>query len=586
MNTESGIQIRHDVTSVDEVGNSYSSLKIIIPEDHYIYANPKGPGTGLATEISSSSGPDTGKLNVRYPEGIKYTPPGEKDHVYVYRNRVSIPFSWKGEKNSREIKISFSALLCSSTACLPVRETLVIPRAGLKSIKGDSSAKDAYSALSDSDDAAADRSQKNSVKSADDEISESSEFTPRYIEKGVAGLLQAVLFGLIAGFILNFMPCVLPVVSLKIMAFVENADQDRRVIALQGFLFSAGIILSFFILAALASFWGYKWGGLFQHGGFLIFMTAFVLSMAMSMFGLFSLNIPSFAGTIAAGRRGKYSDAFVKGIIATLLATPCSGPFLGGTLAWAMTGSPLTIFVVFLSVGAGMALPYLVLALRPGFVKYIPAPGEWMEVFEKTMAFLLVFTAVYLLGIVGEEDRMGTILFLTIFCFGLWQYGKFGSIVRSAKSRILSFISLVLIIVFGYFLSFHYIYSESEIREYEKNIFTIERLNKNRKTGIISVVEFTADWCPNCKLVEKITLQSGEVSSRLSADDIDFMVADITKRGSTAEELMKRLGSESIPFLAMFPPGSSFSSPLCLRDIYGTGDFTKALNMVRKGMNE
>jgi thiol:disulfide interchange protein DsbD len=282
------------------------------------------------------------------------------------------------------------------------------------------------------------------------------------------------------------------------------------------------------------------------------------------------------AGRAVSRTRGIYTDAFIKGIVATLLATPCSGPFLGGTLAWTLTRPPEVIFVIFLSVGAGMALPYMLLALNPSLLRLLPKPGIWMNNFEKAMGFLLMFTVVYLLGIIDDYGRMGLILFLLFLSLGLWQFGTFGSIISERWKRIVSFIILLIIAAAGYGLSFNYFYKD-KVLSYEKISFSTDRILQNRDKGIITVLEYTADWCPNCSLVEKLALQSDEVQKIFSRDDIEFMVADITVSNPEAESLMARLGSKSIPLLAVFPPGSGFMSPLCLRDIYSSDDVVSAV---------
>jgi thiol:disulfide interchange protein DsbD len=470
--------------------------------------------------------------------------------------------------------------MCTSDACLPVERTVNI----LFSVKrgiGDSTylkmnRLGEFLSLEKSPAAVASTNIKNTGSGDDSGIFESIEFNPQYPEGDITGLFKAVIFGLIAGFILNFMPCVLPVVSLKIMSFVMNAGENRRVIVTQGVLFSAGIIVSFLILASLAAFSGHQWGTLFQDRLFLIFMTSFIFAMALSLFGVFTFNIPFMAGRAVSRTRGIYADAFIKGIVATLLATPCSGPFLGGTLAWTLTRPPEVIFVIFLSVGVGMALPYMLLALNPSLLRFLPKPGAWMNNFEKAMGFLLMFTVVYLLGILDDSGRMGLILFLLFLSAGLWQFGEFGSVISARWKRVVSFIILLIIAAAGYGLSFNYFYKD-KILSYEKIDFNGERILQNRDKGIITVLEYTADWCPNCSLVEKLALQRDEVQKLFERDDVEFMVADLTLKNSQAESLMAKLGSKSIPLLAVFPPGSGFTSPLCLRDIYSEEDVISAV---------
>lgn len=567
-------------------------IGVEIHGNSYIYANPKGEGIGKATEVTIEKSRMIKSWEARYPGGEKYQAGSDTGSVNIYRKKVRIPVAFVIEDSITSghymLKADISVLMCSSSMCLPVDRVIEIPvdvRKGKTarspsminnmneffSLRGSAGAQPVLNEMPVHPAA----SDENSV------IPESINFNPIYPDGGITGLIEAIIFGLIAGFILNFMPCVLPVVSLKIMSFVMNAGEKKRTVITQGLLFSAGIISSFLILASLAAFSGHKWGTLFQNKMFIIIMTSFIFSMALSLFGVFVFNIPFSAGKAVSKTRGIYSDAFIKGAVATLLATPCSGPFLGGTLAWALTRPPEIIFVIFISVGIGMALPYMLLAFNPSLLKVVPKPGIWMNHFETAMGFLLMFTVVYLLGILDASNRMSLILFLMFLALGLWQFGILGSIDRERWKRRVSFILLLVILFIGYSLSFSYFYREKNL-SHERTEFSIERILKNRDKGIITVVEFTADWCPNCSMVEKLALEKEQVQEIFSREDVEFMVAHITQKNPQAESLMNRLGSKSIPLLAIFPPGDGFVSPLCLRDIYSAGDVTAAIKSAEK----
>ncbi len=568
---------------------SAAIIAVEIPRDTYIYANPKGKGIGKATEIFIRKNKVLESWEVRYPEGTEYQAKGDPDTVNIYKKNVRLPVAFTVKSNTPEgsysIKADVAILICSSDACIPVERTVDI-RIRVKRDLADS-VPSVNANMSEFLSLKVSGSDSEKIKKITGEteaaagnasfISESIIFKPVYPEDPIAGLLKAILFGLIAGFILNFMPCVLPVVSLKIMSFVMNAGEKKKIILIQGLLFSAGIIVSFILLAALAAFSGHKWGALFQNEIFIIGMASFIFAMALSLFGVFTLNVPFFAGRAVSKTRGIYADAFIKGIVATLLATPCSGPFLGGTLAWTLTKPPEIIFVIFLSVGIGMALPYILLSFNPSLLKVLPKPGEWMNHFEKGMGFLLLFTVVYLIGILDNSGRMGLILFMLFIAIGLWQYGLFGSIERDRWMRGVSFVILLAVAAAGYGISFKYLFNE-RIIFHERIPFNSERIIKNRALGIITVVEFTAQWCPNCSLVEKLALEKEEVQNVFARENVEFMVADITDKNPPAESLMSRLGSKSIPLLAVFPPGEGFSSPYCLRDIYSAGDVVAAVN--------
>lgn len=571
----------------------FAVIAVELPDQFYTYANPKGPGTGMAIEVKSADdSPVT--VSARYPEGEKYFAPGDKDHVFIYKGGVRIPLSLKmdkaGSEPHQQLKLKVSMLICDDSICLPVNREipLQLNSGSFLYKKAGFAAMGEYIALKESSGPSAFPDQSGLVASSKESGEafmelEEVDFEPLYKSASMSGFLEAIFFGLIAGFILNFMPCVLPVVSLKIMSFVQNAGQERKVIILQGLLFSSGIILSFMILAALAAYSGYSWGGLFQNQGFIVFMAAFIFALALSLFGVFSITPPAVAGVIAAKKRGIYSDAFVKGIVATLLATPCSGPFLGGTLAWTFNQPPSVIFIVFISIGIGMASPYIIMSFKPELIKLIPKPGNWMIFFETFMGFLLILTVVYLLGILDDYHRTASILFFVFIAMGLWIFGRYGSFEKKGIQKMAAFALFAAISASGYFISFRYLYLPAEAGGASYNVFSSELLLENRDRGIVSVVVFTADWCPNCRLVEKMTLEKSSVKKAFADERVSVMIADITFSGSEGEKLMLMLGSRAIPFLAVFPPGENFRNPLCLRDIYSADEVTDAVNSAKRG---
>jgi thiol:disulfide interchange protein len=579
---------------------SFMVIQVEIPALGHIYGNPKGPGIGKPTEVSVKAPQDFSFRSARFLKPKRFYFPEEKDFTWGYENETRIFIPFRVEDNAltglHSAAVLLDSILCidsvgtgGASSCIPKVFRFDVPiRVLPKGMKGTIYPEGIINEYGMS--SAPDKKEETARHAMEPAVSKKGvtelanlSFSPRYIESGVTGILQAIIFGLIAGFLLNFMPCVLPVVSLKVMSFVQHADKKRKELLKLGIIFSLGILTSFAVLASLAAFFGYKWGGLFQHRLFLVVMTGIVFAFALSLFGVFSINAPAFAGRAMKEKENHYADAYVKGLLATLLATPCSGPFLGGTLAWTLSQRPAVIFVVFICIGVGMALPYVILTVNPKFLKYIPKPGEWLRTFEQIMAFMLMFTVIYLLSVFDTAFLLPMIAFLGFMAVGFWQYGRYGAMYQSAINRAVSFIILVIIIVSGYFISFHYLYSEKITAEISAHGFSVERLLENKSAGKTSVIEFTADWCPNCRLVEKITLHTDKVAAALRDSSIDFMKADITGRNPAAEKLMLLFQSQSIPLLAIVPPGESFNRPIILRDIYSGNDVLKAIKMAGSG---
>ncbi len=559
----------------------YAVIGFEIPDGAYIYGNPKGPGTGKATVVFAGPSGFFHFEAARYLPPKKYLAPGEDEYVWIYEGETKILVPFRVRKGAAEGSyvqdIHIDALLCDAGACTPYRSSLrlsinVSNKGATGAIYGREYIKkfSVMASLNEGDKGGASGSPSSGKI-------EGAFFKPRYITGGsVSGFIQAILFGLLAGLILNFMPCVLPVVSLKVMGFVRQAGAGRTHSLKLGLLFSAGIISSFAALAALAVLFGYNWGQLFQKEGFLIAMIGLCFALALSMFGLFPLGVPSF--TAARRVENPFLDSYIKGLIATLLATPCSGPFLGGSIAWSFTQPAPVLFIVFLSVGVGMALPYIILAASPRLLRLVPRPGPWMITLERFMAFLLLATTVYLIGLCASRLVMPTLWFLVFLSLGLWQYGVYGNPAQTRKNRIAALVVLAIIIAGGYLISFSSIDSKGTAESASRGeAFSIERLMENRKSGKVSVVKFTADWCPNCVLVERSSLHTDEVHGLMRLNGIELLVADMTVENPAAQHLLERLGSRSIPFLAVFPPGAGFNEPYCLRDIYTEKQVLEAL---------
>ena len=587
------VSAQPETGSISAGSSGVITLRCIIPPKHHIYGNPVGPGTGKPTTIQVRSPKGITADTPRYLPAKQHTYPGDTGFVRVYEGgtKFFIPLrvDTTTPPGNYTLSMTVDSLLCSDQSCLPdlvkISYRLKVLPAGSTAGNLEKAVPDEYRNAAEPDETAA--AAPEPERTGHDGILSGLSFSPQYITSGgdVTNVFQAILFGLLAGLILNFMPCVLPVVSLKIMSFVQQAHEDKREVAKMGILFSLGILSVFLVLASLGAFLGYGWGELFKKTSFLVAMTAVVFSLSLSMFGVFTITMPSFIGRASVGGKTPYGDAFFKGVLATFLATPCSGPFLGATLAWALLQPPGVIFVIFLSVGTGMSLPYLVLSLRPGLLRFMPKPGEWMITLERVMGFLLLCTAVYLVGIIESALVVPTLWFLMFLLGGLWQYGKYGSIVNPLRKRIISLGVLIVMAAGGYIVSYHYLPSENvsgEIRVQQN--FSLEKLVENRDRGIITIVKFTADWCPNCKLVESTSLYTEKVSKEISKNGISLLVADITRNNTVAEQLLKKLGSRSIPFLAVFPPGGEFSRPLCLRDIYSESDVLSAIAKAKAGI--
>lgn len=390
-------------------------------------------------------------------------------------------------------------------------------------------------------------------------------FTPVYLQPGleVSSLLSAVLMGLLAGLILNIMPCVLPVVSLKLSALlnsssIDSAEERIRAFREHNAYFALGVLTFFMVLATVLGATGQAWGALFQNQWLVLAAAGLILALALSLFGLYHLPVVDLKFGIKS--KSPRVQAFFTGNLATLLATPCSGPFLGGVLGWSLVQGPLIIFTVFASIGLGMASPYLLLVANPRLSRFLPRSGPWIGYVEKAIAFFLLGTAVYLVGIALGGAVLRLLAPLWAIALGGWLWVR----TRSARQQtrwIVRASCLALLVAMVVWTTPQRV-GESPWEPFDP-VALNERIGQER-----IFVSFTADWCPTCKVLEATVLTPGNLARWKRDHDIVFIMVDLTERNVEGEALLRAMGSMSIPASALFGPGEAGASPLVLRDLY------------------
>lgn len=392
----------------------------------------------------------------------------------------------------------------------------------------------------------------------------------------VGGLLKAALLAFAAGFVLNFMPCVLPVVSLKLSGLLaisgeEGRQERRRILREHNFFFALGIVTYFLCLSLILGAFGMAWGEMFQSPSLAIVAAVALFALALSLFGVFHLPVVDLKIT-SGGRGHTRRGAFLTGALATLLATPCSGPFLGGVLAWTLLQPQHVIMTVFAAIGLGMASPYGVLAIWPRLVRLMPRPGAWMQSLERVMAFLLAGTCLYFLALLPPGRILPTLGAFWATAIGATLLGRMHHAQSAFRGLVMGVAALA---VAGGGLAFALTYApqaEAEWVAYSPEAFAA-RLGKDNL-----VLDFTADWCPTCKLLERTVLTPPRVAQWGKRHKAVFMKVDLTRQTPPAMALLRALGSQSIPVAAFFPAGDEASRPLVLRDLFTTGQFEQAMD--------
>lgn len=382
-------------------------------------------------------------------------------------------------------------------------------------------------------------------------------------------ILRYLLFAFIGGILLNIMPCVLPVLSIRALNIVKQSKNNRREIFIGSLLYSAGIVISLSALAAVVTvlklsgeFVG--WGFQFQNPGFVVFLAAVVFIFALSLFDVYVFQAPAMGGAVRrAGEKG-YLGSFFNGIIAVLLATPCTAPLLGTALGFAFSQPPLVIFGMFILVGLGFALPFLLIGIWPAAVQKLPKPGEWMNTFKELMGFVLLATVLYLLSIlqyqVSSEGILRVILFLLLLGFLLWVYGKLAKPTANRKRK---WIILTIFIILSVsaadrilrFESANTTEAAAPVRE-GWEIFEPEKLRAYRSEGKPVFVIFSAKWCTVCKMNEQTVLFTDAADALFEERNIRVLYGDYTKEDPLIEEWIRSYGRAGVPVYAYYAPGS------------------------------
>ncbi|MBC8372707.1 MAG: thioredoxin family protein [Planctomycetes bacterium] len=493
-----------------------------------------------------------------------------------------------GDVSSAGITAKIDAQTCSDTgSCMLYQESL-------KSLgRGDDSLFAAFPANLSASDAPVVKSSADSAKPAPDDTTDYAavtfpDYTPRDDGGGDHGLGVWLLIAFLAGILLNVMPCVLPLISIKVLSFVQQAGESRGRILALGSAFGAGMMLVFWALAIAAITLGLSWGEQFQSDGFIIVMISIVFAFALSLLGVFTLGVPKQVNELAAGMgREGLGNAFFTGVLATLLATPCSGPFLGGTLAWTLAQPPLTIFLIFTMLGLGMALPYIVLGTFPKLLALVPKPGPWMETFKQAMGFVLLAMVVYLMISVRTEMLLFTNAFLMFVGIASWYWGRFAKFGQKPVKRIATVAATIAILAIGAQLSFgtmHKALAPAQVGEGHVDWveFEPEAFEEHIQTGRSVFVKFEASWCSACTWNKKMVFETDEISALLKKKGVISMNADISHdnpRTRMLERLRAKLGGRALPFLAVFPsdrPNEPFVRP----DIISVGTMREILNAV------
>ena len=401
------------------------------------------------------------------------------------------------------------------------------------------------------------------------EIAPAQAATAMPVPQSSRGLGTFLLFGFIGGFILNLMPCVLPVISLKIFGFIKHAGQDRRGIFRNGMAFIAGIFVWFvglaLLLIALKSA-GHQvtWAAQFTNPYFVLVLSVIVLVFALDLFGVFEITLPQsmMHRMLHSATREGEAGSFFQGLFATALATPCTAPFLGTAIGFAFTQSSVVIVLMFVAVAAGMSAPYFLLSAQPAWMKFLPQPGPWMVHVKQFMGFLLLATLLFLIYVLGAQRGLDGAIwsscFLLIVAVACWMKGAFLIPTASAAKRAVVILLIVALLIGSgfYFIGDKFRAATSDLVQTQQGDwqpFTPERLQTERDAGRAVFVDFTAAWCLTCKFNEKAVLENSEVRDAFQRHAVVKLKADWTNGDPAITKLLQQFGRPGVPLYVLYP---------------------------------
>jgi thiol:disulfide interchange protein/DsbC/DsbD-like thiol-disulfide interchange protein len=406
-------------------------------------------------------------------------------------------------------------------------------------------------------------------------------------------LLFAIALAFAGGIILNLMPCVFPVVSLKILSFVQLAGDDPRRVRAHGLTFAAGVLVSFWALAGLllalrAAGEEIGWGFQLQSPGFVAAMAFLLFGLALSLAGV--IEIGTALTRLGGGGGSGHRASFMNGVLATVVATPCTAPFMGAALGFAMTQSAATSMLIFTALGAGMAAPYVALSAWPALLRFLPRPGVWMVRFRQLTAFPLFATVAWLAWVFGHQTGIDGVLRLllglTLLALGLWIWGQWVTLSAAERTKWVARTAAAGFIVAGLVLAATSAPtataapSPGSAEGIAWEVYSEEKVAGHRAAGRPVFIDFTAAWCLTCKVNERVAFSSNDVQQLVKSRNIAMLKADWTSKDPAITRALSGFGRSGVPLYVLYE-GDPAAQPRLLPEILSPGILLNAFSEVK-----
>ncbi|MFT3931028.1 MAG: protein-disulfide reductase DsbD family protein [Spongiibacteraceae bacterium] len=398
------------------------------------------------------------------------------------------------------------------------------------------------------------------------------------------GLWAAALFALLGGLVLNLMPCVFPVLSIKALALIKHSESTVLQNRLHGLAYTSGVLASFLVLAALlialkAGGSQLGWGFQYQSPLFVVAVAYLLFAVGLNLSGVFEFGTSiTGVGSSLANKSG-YTGSFFTGVLAAIVATPCTAPFMGAAIGFALSQPPLPLIAIFLSLGLGLALPYLLLAFWPQLQRRLPKPGHWMELLKQALAFPMYAAAVWLIWVLAQQTSADAVAFalggLVLIAFAAWIFQQS----RNANGawRAFGFVSPLIAVFAAITGGYSGISSSASNADANNSLVTTahssdaipysaQRLAELRSEGRPIFVNFTAAWCISCLVNERVALKQRSVTEAFVQQGIVYLKGDWTNRDTEISTKLAEFGRSGVPLYLYFPPQTN-SEPIVLPQV-------------------
>lgn len=409
------------------------------------------------------------------------------------------------------------------------------------------------------------------------------------------GFFSALFFALLGGIILNLMPCVFPVLSIKILSLSQQLGGDRREMRHHGYVYTAGVLISFAVISGLllalrAGGEALGWGFQFQSPTFVMLMALLFFALGLMLSGVMTFGASLIGVGQGLGAKPGMSGSLFTGVLATLAATPCTAPFMGAAVGYAITASPVSALAVFLALGFGLALPYLLLTLVPGALAWLPKPGAWMERLKQVFAFPMYAAAIWLVWVLAQQSGASGVLAalaaMLLLAFAAWLYEttkglkQRGRLVGASVVAVLLAAALVglprLLPPAG---------SGPAMAAVDNALipsepFSPERVAALRAEGRPVFVDFTAAWCITCLVNEELVFTDDGVAKAFATADVALLIADWTNRDPVITEALAEHGRSGVPLYLFYP--NDGGAPAILPQVLTVGNVLQAVEAAQR----